>query len=459
MSYKVIQCQIAQDSLIYDYCDSNAQKAKLLYNAALFRIRQIFTGWDKDSRTDNEKEVFAEVDLLQQTYPSVKVKKVISYGHLEKLMRVTHNPDFFAGLPMQTAQAVVKHAGTDFSNWLKSLKAYKQDPSKFLGRPQMPHYQKRKIITFGITNQDAVLYPADHGVNLKLPGRKERLYLSNVEADSVLKEVKIKPYYGRYILCLTLESENFAADNTDMPNLCAIDFGVSNFAAVVCNDGSSMLYKGGAVLSECQWFHKKRAKAVSIITKGHEHMHASSRYLSALSRHHADFIKDQCHKISRSIINYCMEHHAGTLVLGENKRWKQDCDMGSQNNQNFVSMPTGLLKQMIIYKASDAGIKTIMQEESYTSQADITAMDYIPVYGVDAENAVFSGRRISRSLYRCFNGMIINADCNGAANIMRKAITDAWNSITDFSFLASPEVSGFHELNPLSISVKGIAAA
>lgn len=68
MSYRVIQCQIAQDNLIYDYCDSNAQKAKLLYNAALFRIRQIFTGWDKDSRTDNEKEAFAEVTLLQQTF-------------------------------------------------------------------------------------------------------------------------------------------------------------------------------------------------------------------------------------------------------------------------------------------------------------------------------------------------------------------------------------------------------
>lgn len=92
MSYRVIQCQIAQDNLIYDYCDSNAQKAKLLYNAALFRIRQIFTGRDKDSRTDNEKEAFAEVTLLQQTYPSIKVKRVISYCHLEKLMRVTHNP-------------------------------------------------------------------------------------------------------------------------------------------------------------------------------------------------------------------------------------------------------------------------------------------------------------------------------------------------------------------------------
>ena len=86
-------------------------------------------------------------------------------------------------------------------------------------------------------------------------------------------------------------------------------------------------------------------------------------------------------------------------------------------------------------------------------------MDYIPVYGVDDENAVFSGVRITRSLYRCFNGMIINADCNGAANIMRKAIPDAWNGIADFSFLTSLEVSGFHDLNPLSIPVKGIAAA
>lgn len=458
MSYRVIQCQIAQDNLIYNYCDSNARKAKLLYNAALFRIRQIFTGWDKDSRTDNEKEVFAEVGLLEQAYPSIKVKRVISYCHLEKLMRVTHNPDFFAGLPSQSAQAVVRHAVTDFSNWLKSLKAYNNDPSKFLGKPQMPHYQKSDVITFGITNQDAVLYPAGHGVDLKLPYIKERLHLSNIENDSVLKETKIKPYYGRYVLSLTLECKDPVVNNADMPNICAIDFGVSNFAAVVCNDGSSMLYKGGAVLADCQWFHKQRAEAVGIITKCHEHMHASSKYLSSLSRHHADFIKDQCHKISRAIVNYCIEHRAGTLVLGENKNWKQNSDMDSQSNQNFVSMPIGLLRQMIIYKAAGAGIKIIMQEESYTSQADITAMDYIPTYGIDDGKAIFSGRRAKR-FYHCSNGMTINADCNGAANIMRKAIPDAWNGITDFSFLASPEVSGFHELNPLCISVKGIAAA
>ena len=89
MSYKVIQCQIAQDSLIYDYCDSNAQKAKLLYNAALFRIRQIFTGWDKDSRTDNEKEVFAEVALLQQTTCCCAIFSFMSLQSLNQ-----HSADF-----------------------------------------------------------------------------------------------------------------------------------------------------------------------------------------------------------------------------------------------------------------------------------------------------------------------------------------------------------------------------
>lgn len=70
---------------------------------------------------------------------------------------------------------------------------------------------------------------------------------------------------------------------------------------------------------------------------------------------------------------------------------KQDSSIGSQNNQNFVSMPTALLKQLIIYKASDDGIAIVMQEESYTSKADIIVMDHIPVYGVDYVcNIIFS---------------------------------------------------------------------
>lgn len=459
MNYRVIQSQVAYGNCIYEFCDSNARLAKLLYNAALFRIRQVFTGYDKDSRTANEVEVWKEIDLLCKKYPSIHVNRVISYAHLEKLMRVTENSDFFAGLPMQTAQYVVKQAVSDFNNWLKALKDYRKNPSKYLGKPKMPHYQKSDRITFTLSNQDAVFYFTDHGTLLKLPGLKERLFLPNIENGSILKEVKIKPFYGRYILSMTVEETEPVSASSNLPNICAVDFGVNNFATIVCNDGSSRLYKGKAVLASCQWFHKERARAISIITKGHNHMYADSKYLRSLSLYHANFIKDQCHKISHSIIDYCIKHKVGTLVLGENKYWKQHSSIGVQNNQNFVSMPINLLKTLVIYKANAAGIHVIIQEESYTSKADITAMDYIPTYGIDNSNVVFSGSRIGRGLYRCANGLVINADCNGAANIMRKAIPEAWNEITDFSFLTTPEVFGFHELNPQGNSVKGIEAA
>lgn len=374
-------------------------------------MRNIFTGYDKEHRTENEVEVFQEVALLQRSYPNMHVRRVISYTHLEKMMRVTENADFFSGLPRQTAQQMVKQSVTDFKNWLASLREYKKHPEKYLGKPKMPRYKKSDLTTVIITNQDAVLYRDDIGMSLKLPLQKQRLYFSNLSSDPVLKEVKIKPYYGRFLLCLTLEEPDVAFDPSGS-HVCAIDLGTDNFAAIVCDDYSSAIYKGGAVLSKIQWFHKQRAKYVSIITKGHEKKHAVSKRLRDLSFHYA----------------------------------------------NFVSMPITLLRTMITYKALNAGIRIIEQEESYTSKADLIANDRIPTYGVDDKDASFSGKRIKRGLYRCSNGMILNADCHAAANIMRKAIPDIWKDTRDYTFLSVPDVYGFHKLNPKGIPVKGIAA-
>ena len=457
MAYRVTQRIISSDDLLYPYFDDLCRKSKLLYNAALFRVRNIFTGYDKEHRTENEVEVFQEVALLQRSYPNMHVRRVISYTHLEKMMRVTENADFFSGLPRQTAQQMVKQSVTDFKNWLTSLTEYKKHPEKYLGKPKMPRYKKSDLTTVIITNQDAVLYRDDIGMSLKLPLQKQRLYFSNLSSDPVLKEVKIKPYYGRFLLCLTLEEPDVAFDPSGS-HVCAIDLGTDNFAAIVCDDYSSAIYKGGAVLSKIQWFHKQRAKYVSIITKGHEKKHAVSKRLRDLSFHYANFVKDQCHKISRSIIDFCMEHQCGRLILGVNLLWKQRFNMNKINNQNFVSMPITLLRTMITYKALNAGIRIIEQEESYTSKADLIANDRIPTYGVDDKDASFSGKRIKRGLYRCSNGMILNADCHAAANIMRKAIPDIWKDTRDYTFLSAPDVYGFHKLNPKGIPVKGIAA-
>ena len=99
-----------------------------------------------------------------------------------------------------------------------------------------------------------------------------------------------------------------------------------------------------------------------------------------------------------------------------------------------------------MYKAAREGIRIIEQEESYTSKADITAMDPMPVYGREDGKAQFSGRRKKRGLYACSAGYTINADCNGAANILRKAVPDAWEGTEDFRFLSDPETAGFKDL-------------
>ena len=462
--YIVSQSIISENKIPWAYhiFEKDAHLSKNLYNAALYRIRQIFTGYDKTNRTENEREVFSYVEKLEAVYPSIRVSKVISYGHLEKLMRIEQNPDFFSGLLMQTAQHVLKQATGDFKNWLKALKDYSKTPSKYLGKPKMPGYRKSDFSTFTITNQDAHLYPMDGdsecGVLLKLPGTRNRIRLSHIAKDARLKEVKVKPYYGRFLLSLTLETAKILPQK-EMANLAAVDFGVDNIAAIVSNDGSSRIYKGGAILSENQLFAKERAKAVSLLTKGHSSKTVSSRHLDNISYHHSNFNKDQMHKISRSIVEYCLSHGVGTLILGENKLWKQRSSIGCVNNQKFVSVPIFLLKSLIEYKAAACGITVIRCEESYTSKADFLSCDHIPTYGIDDETYCFSGKRVKRGLYLSGTGEVINADLNGAANILRKAVPSAWEGVINYAFLRNPEVLGFHELNPQGIPVKRIEAA
>ena len=435
---------------IFVFSDRNSRLAKSLYNAALFRIRQVFTGWGKEKRTELEQQVFDEIERTQKVYTNFSCRRVLSYNALDKILRATKNPDFFAGMPMQTAQAVVRQAVTDFSNWLDSLKKYKKDPSSYTGRPRMPKYCRSDRKMFKVTNQDAVLYPSDgEGCSLKLPGFKksERVSLSYLKDTSNLREIEFRPYYDKYIMTFIVE-DIVPPFYPDMPNMAGLDLGTDNIAAIACTDGSSVIYKGGAVLSENRFFAKEKAAAVSILTQGKRYSRASSTYLKKLSRKHDCFIKGQMHRISTSIIRYCIDHRIGVLVLGKNKYWKQNSSLSKQNNQNFVSVPHAVLQQMIQYKALIAGIDVILQEESYTSKADISAGDPIPVYGKEEGVPVFSGRRIKRGLYRCQAGYCINADCNGAANILRKAFADAWAGHTDFHFLACPESICFQKLNP-----------
>jgi putative transposase len=82
---------------------------------------------------------------------------------------------------------------------------------------------------------------------------------------------------------------------------------------------------------------------------------------------------------------------------------------------------------MVTYKAQLVGIQVIVTEERYTSKASFLDGDPLPVYGTaEAETPTFSGRRVKRGRYRAADGRQINADVNGAYNIMRKVAPEAF---------------------------------
>lgn len=126
---------------------------------------------------------------------------------------------------------------------------------------------------------------------------------------------------------------------------------------------------------------------------------------------------------------------SSVIVIGHNKEWKQDINIGKVNNQNFSFIPHSKLIEYIKYKAYDAGIEVVVTEESYTSKASFIDKDDIPQYGEDTSltdnKFKFSGKRLKRGLYRTKENILINADINGAFNIIRKVFGNAIYGIVD----------------------------
>ena len=135
-------------------------------------------------------------------------------------------------------------------------------------------------------------------------------------------------------------------------------------------------------------------------------------------------------KTARKIIDYCINNDIGTLVVGYNETFQRNSNIGKRNNQNFVNIPYGQLRDKLEYLCELNGITFVKQEESYTSKVSFWDKDDIPAYNADNPKEYhFSGDRVHRGLYKTANGKTFNADVNGALNILRKS------SVVDLSIL------------------------
>ena len=460
--YRTVSFEIKKNTELYAYLEELCANSKRLYNTTNFYIRQVMTGIQKEDadRQKNEKNVLSIVETYlpkvnkikenrnsQTRYEMpTKEKWMLTYNLLDGIFKLSENEDYRA-LPAQVNQQVMKQCFLDWRNYLKSLKEYKKNPSKFLGKPKLPNYKEDPLSNAVLTNIICKIKTTDEGSYLTFPKTKLTYNLGTyINSDAKLQQVEIKPYFNSLKLILVIKDIDYPEVECTPERALGIDLGVNNFATISNNVGlTPIIIKGKVIKERNQYFNKRRAELSSILQKGEDSKHSEkhSKRLNAISAKRDRFFRDYFYKVSHNILRYAVENDIDTIVVGKNQEWKQNIDIGKHNNQTFTAIPFARFTFIFKLLCAKYGIQYIETEESYTSKASFLDMDEIPTYGESNEKHTFSGRRIKRGIYKSSNGTKLNADINGASNIIRKAIPTAFNNIENLQYITTASVWNF----------------
>lgn len=460
-----------KDAVLCRYFEENTTAAKCMYNAANFYIRNTMTGIRKspEERTSHETEVLHYVFTgiqkanahsyeiyckKQEEYKKIggmagavamsklKYKVVpyptrdewfLSYTVLDAIFKYTDHPTY-RRMNSQVNQNAIKKTVKSWKSYFQLRKDYVIHPEKYKARPRIPGYIKQPAMTAAYTNQTAKFIRKDGRAYLRLVNHKPPVLIGKepLYADMTYVKTEVKPQYGGYSILLTFKEDIILPEVPKFPKrILGIDIGVDNFCAVANNFGDTpFLIKGGAVKSMNQNFNKERARLLSEVTKGSDSTHSvkKTKQLHTLSRRRETRLRDFFYKTAWYLVRYAKRQQVEVIVAGHNEDQKQNICIGRQNNQNFVSIPFCRFLDILWYTAAKAGIPVVLREESYTSKASLLDLDAIPAYKKgDTINHTFSGKRVRRGLYKTNSGFFINADINGAGNILRKEYPYAYD--------------------------------
>jgi putative transposase len=368
--------------------DAAAFASKNLYNAANYLVRQTFI---HEGVYLNYAEVF----------PHVK------------------DHEAYCALTRKVSNDVLRQLDRNWRSFFRVLAAWKTDPSKFLGRPKLPGYKDKQ------QGRNMLIYDIQA---LGAPGLRRgeiipsQLGISISTKQTTVKQVRIVPRKGFYVVEVVYEREPASAAVN--PALHAgVDIGLNNLATIASDKVGFLprIVNGRPVKSINQFYNKRKAQLQRKL--GHS---GATAHMERLTTHRMRQIDHYLHTASRRIIDLLVAESIGMLVIGKNPLWKQEANLGRRGNQNFVSVPHARFIEMLSYKAALVGMRVIVTEESYTSKASFLDADPLPVYDAQRQEPPdFSGRRVKRGLYRAASGQHINADVNGAYNILRKVLPDA----------------------------------
>lgn len=367
--------------------------AKNLANEAIYNVRQYY---------------FTEGEFLKY----------------EKNYTLLKNSPNYKALNSNMAQQILKEVDGSFKSFFGLLKLTKQGKYAFRDC-KLPHYLPKDgyatlVIGFVRLNGNKLILPFSN--NFKKTHKAVEITIPPVLLDKKVKEIRIIPKAGArfFEIQYTYESECIQR-NLNKNNALALDLGINNLVTAVSNSGKTFIIDGRKLKSINQWFNKENARLQSIKDKQHFGKKTTNRQ-KAIARDRNNKVNDYMSKVARKVIDYCVANDIGTLVVGYNETFQRSSKIGKQNNQNFVNISYGRLRSKLKYLCELNSIVFEKQEESYTSKASFWDRDDIPVYNADnPKEYQFSGSRIHRGLYETAGGKTVNADVDGALNIMKKS--------------------------------------
>lgn len=375
--------------------------AKNLYNVATYNIRQHY----------------------------LKEKKYLSYNKNDLLCKNNEN---YKLLNSNMSQQILKEVDGNFKSFFGLLKLAKKD--QYNKKINIPKYLEKDsfttlIIGFVRLKENILIMPysntyrkAHKRISIKIP----KLLL-----DKEIKEIRIIPKFkARFFEIQYIYKVNEIQSKVDNKKALAIDIGLNNLVTCVTNEGKAFIIDGRRLKSINQWYNKQNSKLQSI--KDKQKIKSITKKQMIITNNRNNKVNDYVLKTCRYIINYCIDNEIGNLVIGYNPEIQDEINLGKRNNQNFVNIPIGKIREKLEYLCEFYGINFVEQEESYTSKASFFDNDEIPVYDKNnTKKYEFSGKRIKRGLYKSKNGILINADVNGALNILKKS------SVVDLTVLYS----------------------
>ena len=347
-------------------------------------------------------------------------KKYLSYNENYKILKNSEN---YKKLNSNMAQQILKEVDGSFKSFFGLLKLAKNgqyDNKKI----KLPKYLAKDgfttlVIGFVRLKDDILIVPYSN--SFKKTHQEVKIKLPPVLKGKKIKEIRIIPkQHSRYFEIQYIYEVEEVQRELNENNALGIDLGIDNLCTCVTNNGASFIIDGRKLKSINQYYNKINAKLQSI--KDKQKIERTTLRQKRITRKRNNRINDYLSKAARTIVNYCLNNDIGKLILGYNEDFQRKSNIGSINNQNFVNIPYGKLRDKLIYLCKLYEIEFKLQEESYTSKASFFDGDEIPIY--DKENPqeyIFSGKRIKRGLYQTRVGKLINADCNGALNILRKS--------------------------------------